>query len=158
MLERQLCEQRYAAWFHELDAWTEYWDIYHPETRGRFYFGDGHSEEGLLTRFLPRERRPLPFIAWTHMALSIGTTETFQNEIRVPAVASAVIEVDVLVARLFAKYFGDPADNHARGDYLEAMFRCGGRYLAACHRTRFAHPQMMIGGSPPLADTLSMAI
>jgi hypothetical protein len=21
---------RWVAWFHELDAWTEYWDIYHP--------------------------------------------------------------------------------------------------------------------------------
>ena len=37
-------ERRYMAWFHELDAWTEYWDIYHPETHGRFYFGDGARE------------------------------------------------------------------------------------------------------------------
>jgi hypothetical protein len=43
---------RHVGFFHELDAWTEYWDIYHPETRGRFYFGDG-SEPGLLTRLLP---------------------------------------------------------------------------------------------------------
>ena len=23
--------QRHVAWFHELDAWTEYWVVYHPE-------------------------------------------------------------------------------------------------------------------------------
>src|SRR5580698_3567986 len=49
---------RYAAWFHELDAWTEYWDLYHPETRGRYYFGDGEVEAGLLTPLLPRTSYP----------------------------------------------------------------------------------------------------
>ena len=44
--------QRYAAYFRELDAWTEYWDIYHPETHGRYYFGDG-EHPGLLSAFLP---------------------------------------------------------------------------------------------------------
>lgn len=60
--------RRHAAWFHELDAWTEYWDVYHPETKGRFYFGDGAGERGLLTRFLPREQCPPAFLAWTRMA------------------------------------------------------------------------------------------
>jgi hypothetical protein len=46
-------EKRYCAWFHELDAWTEYWEIYHPESRGRFYFGDGSGEPGFLTQFVP---------------------------------------------------------------------------------------------------------
>ena len=32
---------RYAAWFHELDGFTRYWDIYHPETNGRYHFGNG---------------------------------------------------------------------------------------------------------------------
>jgi hypothetical protein len=118
-------EQRYVAWFHELDAWTEYWDIYHPETRGRFYFGDGNGEPGLLTRFLPRERRPPAFVAWIRMALRTGAAEVFEKEVRVPAVAEAVMEVDALVARLVAKYFGDPADPRTQVDYLESMFRCG---------------------------------
>jgi len=43
------------AYFKELDAWTEYWDIYHPETGGRYYFGDG-EQPGLLAAF-----RPTPF-------------------------------------------------------------------------------------------------
>ncbi len=124
-------EERYVGWFHELDAWTEYWDIYHRETRGRFYFGDGNGEPGLLTRFLPRETRPPAFIAWTRAALGTGSAETFANEIRVTPVAPAVMEVDVLVTRLFAKYFGDPADSRTRTDYLEAMFRCGTDSLPA---------------------------
>jgi hypothetical protein len=121
---RQLSdEQRYVAWFHELDAWTEYWDVYHPETRGRFYFGDGETERGLLTRFLPREQRPPAFAAWTRMALLTGDAAAFAAEVRVPDVASAVIEVDALVARLFEKYFGDAADPRVQADYLEAVFR-----------------------------------
>jgi hypothetical protein len=118
-------EHRYVGWFHELDAWTEYWDIYHPETRGRFYFGDGNGEQGLLTRFLPRERYPPAFVAWTRMALATGGAGQFADEVRVPAVAAAVMEVDALVASLFAKYFGDATDPCTRTAYLEAMFRCG---------------------------------
>jgi hypothetical protein len=125
ILEEPSLDQRYVGWFHELDAWTEYWDIYHPETRGRFYFGDGNGEQGLLTRFLPRERRPPAFVAWTRMALKTGSADSFAEEIRVPAVASAVMEVDRLVANLFAKYFGDAADLCTQRAYLEAMFLCG---------------------------------
>jgi hypothetical protein len=118
-------DARYTGWFHELDAWTEYWDIYHPETRGRFYFGDGKGEDGLLTKFLPRERRPAVFVAWTRMALSIGSREVFASEVGVHHVASAVIELDGLVSRLFGKYFGDASDPKIQADYLEALFRCG---------------------------------
>jgi hypothetical protein len=115
---------RYVAWFHELDAWTEYWDIYHPETRGRFYFGDGNGEPGLLTKILPRERRPAVFVAWTQMALGAVDAEKFAQEVRVHEVAAAVMEVDALVAHLFAKHFGDASAAGVSEDYLEAMFRC----------------------------------
>jgi hypothetical protein len=118
-------EKRYVAWFHELDAWTEYWDIYHPETHGRFYFGDGAEESGLLTKFLPREQRPPAFIAWTRMALLIGDADSFARQIAIPEVSSAIMEVDSLVARLFEEYFGDACDPVVQDDYLEAMFRCG---------------------------------
>lgn len=116
--------ERYVAWFHELDAWTEYWDIYHPESRGHFYFGDDDKEPGLLTRFLPRDRRPPPFVAWTRMALrsEVGAAEGFVREVQEPGVASAVMEVDGLLARLFAKHFGDASDRGVRADYLHAMF------------------------------------
>jgi hypothetical protein len=116
-------EARYVAWFHELDAWTEYWDIYHPETRGRFYFGDERGEPGLLTQLLPRERRPPAFVAWTRMALGSTPASSFGDAIRAPAVAAAVAEVDDLLARLFAKHFGDVADPDVREDYLEGIFR-----------------------------------
>jgi hypothetical protein len=114
--------RRYTDWFHELDAWTEYWDIYHPETRGRFYFGNGDTERGLLTSFLPREGRPPAFLAWTRMALGLDTAERFMEEVRVPEVESAVLEVDDLLDSLFAKHFGDAGSDSVRSDYLEGMF------------------------------------
>jgi hypothetical protein len=118
--------QRYVAFFHELDAWTEYWDIYHPETRGRFYFGDGETEAGLLTRFLPRDGRPPAFFAWTRMALypdspGINRAAAFSETVREPAVAHAVTAVDDLVARLFGEHFGDPTGAGTQWDYLNAI-------------------------------------
>src|SRR3954469_2050456 len=98
---------RYAAWFHELDAWTQYWDIYHPETNGRYHFGNGTTESGLLRRFLRREQRPAVFNAWVRMALALDSRAKFVDEARVPEVAAAVLEVDRLVSRLFKKHFGD---------------------------------------------------
>jgi hypothetical protein len=116
---------RYVAWYHELDAWTEYWDVYHPETRGRFFFGDHGSEQGLLTHFLPRERRPAPFIAWIRMATrcDVLSVKAFADEVLVPEVAAAVMEIDDLLARLFAKHFGNAADPCIQADYLEGIFR-----------------------------------
>lgn len=118
-------DARYIAWFHDLDAWTEYWDIYHPETCGRFYFGDGNAEEGLLTKFLPRESHPAAFSAWTRFALGTGSYNEFTKEIRVPGVASAVLEVESLVARLFTKHFGNPLHVDVQKDYLKSAFRIG---------------------------------
>lgn len=121
--------RRYAAYFHDLDAWTEYWDVYHPETHGRFYFGVGAGAPGLLGRFLPRDGRPPPWTAWVAMALSAGdasgaVTETaFVAAVREEAVSAAILEVDDLLARLFATHFGDAASPAAQRDYLEAVFR-----------------------------------
>jgi hypothetical protein len=115
----------YIAFLHELDAWTEYWDIYHPETCGHFYFGDGKGEEGLLTRFLPRERKPPAFLAWTRMALGIESPEPFRQHLRIPEIGAAVMEVDALVARIFHRHFGDASDPGVQANYLECMFCCG---------------------------------
>jgi hypothetical protein len=114
---------RYAAWFHELDAWTEYWDIFHPESKGRYYFGNGADEPGLLTAFMPRYRWPAPFTAWTAVALQTAPRSVFEQAVRAPAVAYAVTEVEKLISQLFARHFGDPADGETRGHYLEAMHR-----------------------------------
>jgi hypothetical protein len=104
---------RYAAWFHELDAWT--------------HFGNGTTEPGLLRRFLRREQRPPVFNAWVRMALSLDTREKFVQEARAPEVAAAVLEVDRLVSRLFKAHFGDAADPRVQEDYINAMlcFGCG---------------------------------
>ncbi|HEY2962255.1 MAG TPA: hypothetical protein VGJ37_07550 [Pyrinomonadaceae bacterium] len=122
-LQNPLDTQRYVAWFHELDAWTEYWDIYHPETRGRYYFGDDKTESGLLGRFLPRTEYPPAWTSWTHMALGIDSPDAFITEILKPDIAAAVMEVDALVARLFVKHFGDASNPSVQADYLEGMFR-----------------------------------
>ena len=115
--------RRYAAWFHELDAWTEYWDVYHPETRGRYYFGDGRGERGLLTQLLPRDGFPPAFRAWTQMATGHGSRAAFLEALREPAAAEAVQEVDALLARLFARHFGDAREAGVREQYLDATHR-----------------------------------
>jgi len=112
-----------AAWFHELDAWTEYWDIYHPETRGRYYFGDGQSEAGLLTKLLPKTSYPPVFVAWTRKALGIGAPDGFAAEVRAPDVAAAVLEVDAVVGRIFASHFGPASDADVQARYLDATLR-----------------------------------
>lgn len=125
--------QRYCAWFHELDAWTEYWDIYHPETRGRFYFGDGKSEAGLLRKLLPRDGCPPVFAAWKRRALYGDTGGAFASAVRDPDVAFAAMEIDGLLAKLFAKYFGDASDASVHADYLEATFLFATNSLPPAH-------------------------
>jgi hypothetical protein len=116
---------RYAAWFHELDAWTQYWDIYRPETRGRYHFGNGTTEPGLLRRFVKHEQRPAVFNAWVRMALALDTRAKFIEEARVPEVAAAVLEVDRLVSRLFKAHFGDASDPAVKEDYINAVLCFG---------------------------------
>ena len=116
---------RYAAWFHELDAWTQYWDIYHPETLGRYHFGNGTTEQGLLRKFLRREQRPAVFNAWVRMALGLDSRAKFVEEARAPEVAAAVLEVDRLVSRLFKQHFGDASDPEVQSDYINAMLCFG---------------------------------
>jgi len=114
--------RRYAAWFRDLDSWTEYWDIYHPETRGRFYFGDGRDEAGLLSTYLPRERVPALFRLWRRMALVTQSEDADHREFaqcaRQPEVASSVMEVDRLVSRLFREHFGEPVRKAQCAHYL----------------------------------------
>jgi hypothetical protein len=59
------------------------------------------------------------------MALGLDPPESFASAVRVPEIASAVLEVDELIAGLFAKYFGDPGDEVHRRDYLHALLACG---------------------------------
>ncbi len=121
--------ERYAAWFHELDGWTEYWDIYQPQTKGRYYFGDGGSEHGLLSVLLPREERPPAFDAWVRLAIEArdstapAAREGFARAVTERRVLFAVREVDALLARLFEKHFGDAGSARVQDDYLQAVFR-----------------------------------
>ncbi|HEX3474974.1 MAG TPA: hypothetical protein VHT91_08025 [Kofleriaceae bacterium] len=114
---------RHVSYFHELDAWTEYWDVYHPESRGRFYFGDDRGEPGLLTLLLPRASRPPLFRAWTQAALYRSGPQRIHDELARPEVAAAVSEVDELVAAIFGRHFGDPRQAEVQADYLTAIHR-----------------------------------
>ncbi len=67
-------------------------------------------------------RRLSPGHAWRWRLAAPGPSQ-MKNALRRPA--SAVMEVDALVASLFVKYFGDAADPCTQAAYLEAMFRCG---------------------------------
>lgn len=116
-------DQRYISYFHELDAWTEYWDIYHPETKGHYYFGADDEGTGLLNWFLPRDQRPPAFKAWSDMALLIDSPNSFLREIQAPNVCLAIMEVDELISRIFSKHFGNPSEPSVQADYLNAMFR-----------------------------------
>ena len=121
--------RRWAAWFHDLDAWTEYWDVFHPETRGRYYFGDGHGEGGLLSLFLPRDARPPAWRAWVEMALSAPDPKgpqaalVFASLVQAAPVREAVLEVDALIGRLFDKHFGSATEESVHRGYLAAMHR-----------------------------------
>lgn len=116
---------RYVAWFHELDAWTQYWDVYHPETHGRYHFGNGTTEPGLLRWFVCHEERPPVFNAWVRMALGLDTRQRFVAEARVPEVAAAVLELDRLVSRLFKANWGDASDPKVQEDYINALLCYG---------------------------------
>ncbi len=114
--------KQYAAYCRELDAWTEYWDIYHPETHGRYYFGSaGHP--GYLNQFLSNpmtgHRSPV-FESWKAMVLWSGDEARFHEAMQPPEVVEAVLAVDDLVRRIARDHFGD--DHLA---YLDAMERFG---------------------------------
>lgn len=141
-------QARYVAWFHELDAWTEYWDVYHPESNGRYYFGNGGSETGLLAKLLPNRVRPAVFTAWTRMALGTGSADAFLHELAVPDVRAAAIEIDDFVGALFTKHFGDPADVAIQRDYLEAIFQFATDTLPAA-----TEREMRIDASDPRRAT-----
>ncbi|MCU1346928.1 MAG: hypothetical protein JWL70_3194 [Acidimicrobiia bacterium] len=113
---------RYASYFQELDAWTEYWDIYHPESRGRYSFGDG-VRPGLLAQIVPRDGPTPVFTAWRGAVLGQLPQRHFAAEVRVPAVAEAVCELDDLMHGLVDRHFGDLRRPGSRLEYLDAVFR-----------------------------------
>jgi len=130
---------RYARFFWELDAWTEYWDIYHPETHGRYYFGEGDSP-GYLNAFLPNPKRPRNpvFDAWKVLALCSADgvdpklLAKFESEALRPAVIDAVLAVDELVLGLVRKHFAAPSGGVDALAYLDAMERFGKNTLPEC--------------------------
>lgn len=128
----KLPASRYSDFFSELDAWTEYWDIYHPETEGLYYFGN-EGNPGYLSRFLPsptRGRNPV-FESWKRMALFGGGTadaellKAFKSQVQQPHVEEAVLAVDELVCRLVREHFSTSSGAIDALAYLDAMERFG---------------------------------
>jgi len=132
--------KEYAAYFFELDAWSEYWDVYRPETRGLYHFGDG-SAPGYLSAFLPgpgRRRAPV-FDAWKAYALARRSPDSepaarrrFEGLARQPEVAEAVIAVDLLVTRLLEEHFGDGHGGLDLEAYFDAIERFALDTLPGC--------------------------
>lgn len=122
----------YARFFGDLDSWTEYWDIYRPETHGRFYFGD-EDQCGLLAAFLPSPTHPRNpvFDAWRRLSLDFDSNvalelqEHFEHQARHPQVVEAVLAVDELVRDLVGKHFSDATGSFDGLAYLDAMERFG---------------------------------
>jgi hypothetical protein len=130
----------YTAYFFELDAWSEYWDIYKPETRGLYHFGDG-STPGYLSAFLPGPGRPRApvFDAWKAYALSSRIPERdpaarlhFEELARQPEVTEAVLAVDLLVTGLLVEHFGDGNGGFDRDAYFDALERFALDTLPGC--------------------------
>jgi hypothetical protein len=57
------------------------------------------------------------------MVLWQEPSNAFTDAVHAPKVSAAVMEVDGLLDRLFAKHFGDATDPAVQTDYLEAVFR-----------------------------------
>ena len=123
---------QYAQYAWELDAWTEYWDVYRPETGGRYYFGSA-DHPGYLNRFLPNPsgRRSPVFDSWKAVALDTRETpdfsleERFAQSVRDPEVTEAVLAVDELVRRIVSNHFNDGSGRLDALAYLDAMERFG---------------------------------
>ncbi len=104
----------YAAYFRDLDSWTEYWPFYRPESKGRYFFGDGAGEEGLLGRFFPNRNTPQgdePLERWQEWA-KFGTDAdddpyltSLMEAIGDVEVKEALYEVDALLGRLIVEHF-----------------------------------------------------
>lgn len=153
----------YADFLFELDAWSEYWDLYHPETKGRFHFGDG-TEPGYLGAFLPTPGGPRSptFDAWKRMALTPpheawapALRGTFEERAREPSVAAAAMAVDELVRGLVREHFAGPGGELDGEAYLDAMERFAHDTLPACpERTAALAPD---DSRVPFSDSHRMA-
>lgn len=153
----------YARFLFELDAWSEYWDLYHPETRGRYHFGDG-TQPGYLSAFLPTPtggRAPV-FEAWKRVALTpadepwaADDRRAFEQQARAPHVAEAALAVDDLVRGLVRAHFAEQDGGLDEDAYLDAIERFAHDTLPTCpDRTAALPPD---DSRLPYSDTHRMA-
>ena len=89
----------FAAFFRDLDSFTEYWDVYRPETNGRFM-------NAVTQQIFPNVLAP-----WRDYALATGPEKATRREallavLRQPPVSDAVMLIDDLQAQLITTHFG----------------------------------------------------
>jgi hypothetical protein len=95
---------KYAAYFTELDAWTEYWDIYKPETQGRFYNGDG-TTPGMLSTIFPLIEKWREYAQFESEPEGPDVLVELQARMADPVVASEFREMEELLDRLVRSHF-----------------------------------------------------
>jgi hypothetical protein len=97
--------ETYAAFFRDLDSFTEYWDVYRPETNGKFM-------DPVVQHIFPKVLVP-----WRNYALATGPDKATQREtllavLHQPPVSEAVMLIDDLQAQLITTHFGQQPVPH----------------------------------------------
>lgn len=111
--------EEYAAYFRDIDSYTEYWDKYRPETNG--------SVMATVRKFFPG---PLLDPAWMDYARASGTAgealalQVLTAVLNQAEIRDAVLAIDDLVVGLVEQHFPS-ASGAATARYLDAMERFG---------------------------------
>jgi hypothetical protein len=93
--------ERYAAFFTDLDSYTEYWDLYRPELKGKYMGYVGLLFSGVLPE-------------WFDYALNEKTTQApalltkLKKDLAVSEVTDALLQLDELQLTLIEKHFPGP--------------------------------------------------
>lgn len=124
------------AFFRELAEWTDGWATHHPETRGRFAWGDGVGEVGALTVLLrPAADGRSPHQRWTDWAMAHrepwgeATHAQLVRRLVAPEVRAAVLSLDLLLCHLYRRHFGALPASEALPAFLDAVYRYAGGEL-----------------------------
>ena len=109
--------ETYAAFFRDLDSFTEYWDVYRLDTNGRFM-------NAVTEHIFPKVLAP-----WRDYALATGPEKALRREallavLRQQPVSEAVVLIDQLQAELIGTHFGEPTAPGGNG-VLEAQLAFG---------------------------------
>jgi hypothetical protein len=107
--------EKYAAFFRDLDSYTEYWDLYRPETNGRYM-------DAAIATF------GAPLQSWTAYALKENSAQApallakLKAALAVAENAQALRTIDELLLMLLQRHFPGPAEGQIEaGAYVNAV-------------------------------------